>query len=151
MIVDKIENKDLYCSISRKFDTAFEYIINTNLSALDAGKHEIDGNNIFIIVNEYKTQDNELNILEAHKKYIDIQYLEKGSEIIEYEALNYQKVYKEYDTENDYALYYSNTKSKLELDEGMFAIFFPNDLHMPGIKNKTSNNVRKIVVKILID
>lgn len=149
MIIDKLKNKDLYCFQNPDIKKAFDHLLKTDTCNLKPGKHEIDGRRIFMLVNEYSTRENTLGILEAHKKYIDLQYMEKGSEIIEYEPLCDQKVFKEYNLKDDYSLYNSRNSTKLRIQEGMFAIFFPDDLHMPGIIDQSSVYVKKIVIKIL--
>ena len=150
MIVDKIENIDTYKELSANIKRTINYIKATDFTKMKLGKHEID-EYIFALVNKYETQENSLNILEAHKKYIDFQYILQGREIIEHEFLNNQRIHKEYNEENDYSLYYSTEeKNKIKFSEGMFSILFPDDLHMPGIINKESSEIFKIVFKILI-
>lgn len=150
MILDKITNITQYRGLSKNIDEAFNYIENTDFSILKNGRYDIDSN-MFVLVNEYSTKENESNISEAHRKYIDLQYVLSGSEIIEYETLENQNVVKEYDKENDYTLYNLKNKSTLILSEGMFAIFYPEDIHMPGLINNESVEIKKIVIKILID
>ncbi len=149
MILDTINNREIYY-LNDRIKIAFEYIVNTNFDNLSAGRHNIDGENIFALVNEYSTQENKQNILEAHKKYIDLQYILKGTEIIEFETLNNQTVYKKYDKESDYILYNKTKSTQLILEPQKWAMFFPNDLHFPGIFYKNSENIKKVVVKILI-
>ena len=151
MILDKIQNIDLYSGISENIKNAIEYIKKTDFSEMKMGKHEIN-DKMFVLVNEYETKENELRILEAHRKYIDFQYVLEGNELIEYELMNKQKVYSEYNAEDDYILFH-NTEyvSQIQFNEGMFAILYPNDLHLPGVINIEKSNIRKIVLKVLID
>jgi len=150
MIIDKIENIDLYSKVSENIKNAVEYIKQTNFSKMETGKHEIN-DNMFVLVNEYETQENELGILEAHKTYIDFQYILEGTELIEYELLNNQKVHTAYKTEDDYILYFNTeNKSQIQFTAGMFAILYPNDLHLPGVINKQKRKIRKIVLKVRI-
>ena len=150
MILDKITNISQDRGLSKNIDEAFNYIGNTDFSILKNGRYDIDSN-MFVLVNEYSTKENESNISEAHRKYIDLQYVLSGSEIIEFETLENQNIVKEYDKENDYSLYNLKNKSTLILSEGMFALFYPEDLHMPGLINNESVKIKKIVIKILID
>lgn len=151
MIIDNIKNIEQYLSINKRLGKALHYIATTDFSKFESGKHDITEDSMFLLVNDYQTKENELNIMEAHRKYIDLQYIYKGSELIEHEILNNQKVYKEYDSDNDYILFTPNSKTEINFSEGMFAIFYPNDLHMPGLIKNKSELVRKIVVKVLID
>lgn len=150
MIIDKIENISFYSNLTVNLDKAIAYIKNTDFSNMTVGRHEVD-KTMFLLVNEYQTQENNLGILEAHKSYIDLQYILEGSENIEYESFNNQIIHTEYNTVDDYILF-QNTKNKsqIQFNAGMFAILFPDDLHLPGITNKNISSVRKIVLKVLI-
>ena len=82
MIIDKIENSELYKSLHPRFDKAFEFIYKTDFSQLADGKYEIENDDIFAMVQEYNTKDKTEAKLEAHQKYIDIQYIHSGVELI---------------------------------------------------------------------
>ncbi len=151
MIIDKFENIELYLGLSSSIKKAVDYIKHTDFPELKSGKYEIDGDRMFVYINEYTTKKNELNILEAHKKYIDFQYVIKGQEILEYEALGTQKIHKQYDEKDDYFLCFGKNKNRLIFEEGMFSILFPNDLHLPGVLDEKESFVKKVVIKILID
>jgi len=151
MIFDRIKNLNLYKGILDNLDFAFEYIENSDFTKVKVGKHQINGDKVFILMNEYYTKIEKAEFLEAHKKYIDVQYILKGEEIIEYIPLNNQDVIKDYSMEDDYSLYSADNTIRLNFKAGMFAVFFPDDLHMPGIINDKSLEIRKIVIKVLID
>jgi len=101
MIVDKTDNLKLYSNLGSKFQKAFSFITDPELMLLDNGKYEIDGDNAFALVSEYKTKDELDGKLEAHRKYIDIQFLAKGTELIGYAPFYRQKVITEYNEEKD--------------------------------------------------
>jgi YhcH/YjgK/YiaL family protein len=151
MIIDKITNAHLYMGLGERLQFALNYIAETDFSSMETGKFELDGDNVFVLVNEYQTKENEQNIMEAHRKYIDLQYVVKGTEIVEFESFHNQDIVRAYDAENDYIFYTPKKRVPLQFNEKMFAIFFPEDLHMPGIMESTPVNIKKIVVKILID
>jgi YhcH/YjgK/YiaL family protein len=144
MITDKIENVKLYSGLKERIQKALEYIITTDLDNIKEGKYEIDGDNIYAMVNEYNTKDRSACFLEAHRKYIDIQYVVKGSELFGYAPFESQKPHAVYDAEKDFELF-NEEPSFVKFDTGMFAIFFPGDLHMPGIKAYSSSKVKKIL------
>jgi YhcH/YjgK/YiaL family protein len=147
MIFDKIENSAIYENINPFIKIAFDYLKQTNFSLIDIGKHIVDGDNIFAIVQEYETRNNEDVKLEAHKKYIDVQYVVSGEEFIGVCPLIRQIPVKVYDVDNDYALY-EDSCSFIKIKPKQFAILFPQDLHKPGIKINTPIKVRKVVVKV---
>ncbi len=128
---------------------AFNYLASTDFSQLALGKYEIDGSNVFAIVNEYETKDAENCVLEAHKKYIDIHYTLSGSEAIGTTFLTDQLPIKEYDEENDYMLF-SGEITKQIIATGMFAVLYPQDIHSPGHHPKEKSFVRKVVMKVLL-
>ena len=147
MIIDKIESAHLYKNISERISKSFEYIRTTDLKNLPAGKYPIDGENIFALVSEYKTKSEQEGRLEAHKKYFDVQYVISGEELMGYVPLGNQQILESYKEEND-IVFYTGDKSFTKVSEGMFAIFFPEDVHMPGIASGKSSSVKKLVIKV---
>jgi YhcH/YjgK/YiaL family protein len=146
MVLDKIENSGLYKSLHPRFDKAFEYIQKTDFSLLDDGKYEIEGENIFALVQEYNTKDAKDAKPEAHIKYIDIQYIHSGTELIGVATLKNQAIVVS-DPEKDITFFDGET-SLVKFETGMFAIFFPGDLHMPGILETQPAKVKKVVIKV---
>ena len=132
MIIDKIENAHICKTTGERISKSFEYIETTDLKTLPAGKYPIDGDNIFALVSEYKTKPESEGKLEAHRKYLDVQYLISGEELMGYTPLGGQKILDSYKEEND-IVFFTGDKSFTKVSEGMFAIFFPEDVHMPGI------------------
>lgn len=147
IIYYELEKQSKYKHLSYRFEKAFEFLENTDIDALPVGKHFIDEENIFVSVSEYFTKDE--GFLEGHKEYIDIQLITKGSEMIGYAKLDDQKLKSSYDQAKDIAFYYGDCEY-LTLIPGDLTVFFPEDLHMPGIKNGEIEEVRKIVVKIKV-
>ena len=149
MIVDKISNIETYKNINVDIFKALEYLKNTDFTSMHAGRHEICGDKIFSLVNIYDTNLQEDSYMESHKKYIDIQYMDKGEELMGYLPLTNEIPTTEYNKEGDY-MFFKEKCSTVKIEEKMFAIFFPQDIHMPGIMINESKPVRRIVVKVLI-
>ncbi|MCU0343573.1 MAG: YhcH/YjgK/YiaL family protein [Ignavibacterium sp.] len=147
MIIDKLSNSHLYSGLGERINKALTYLKETDFSKMELGKYEIDGDNIFALVNEYTTKDENEGKLEAHKKYIDVQFVAKGSELMGYAPLENQMVMDEYNEQNDIT-FFTGEKSFTKVDEGMFAIFFPTDVHLPGIEEDKPAYVKKVVVKV---
>ena len=148
MIIDKIENAHIYKNIGERISKSFEYIEATDLKTLPAGKYTIDGENIFALISEYKTKLESEGKLEAHRKYIDVQYVISGEEQMGYVPLNGQQILEPYKEEND-IVFFTGEKSFTKVSAGMFAIFFPEDVHMPGIFVEKRSTVKKLVIKCL--
>jgi len=150
MIIDKIENSKLYEGISQRIKEAFEYIRNTDLKNIKPGKYEIDGENIFALISEYKTKAESEGKLEAHRKYIDVQCVISGEELMGYAPLGIQQFLEPYKDEND-IVFFKGEKSFTKVSSGMFAIFFPEDVHMPGMSTGKISDVKKLVIKVRIN
>jgi YhcH/YjgK/YiaL family protein len=149
MILDRLENSGTYNFAGDRFGKGFNFLKETDLDKIDDGRYEIDGNDVYAIVSNYMTKDSAKGHPEAHRKYADIQYIVSGSENIGYSVYSGQSVFKEYDTEKDFLLY-DDVSFYIQLKAGMFAVFYPDDLHMPGIKIGEPGSVKKIVVKVRI-
>lgn len=147
MVVDKIENYGRYKNISERLGKAFEYISATDFTKIAPGKYEVDGDAIFAIVQEYDTKDEADCNLEGHFKYIDIQYIVSGEEIISVVPLTNQIPVTK-NEENDYA-FYNCVASPITIRAGMFTIFFQDDLHKPCMKSGSVSKVKKVVMKVL--
>lgn len=147
MVVDKIENYGRYVNISERLAKAFKYITTTNFTTIAPGKYEVDGESIFAIVQEYETKAAVDCFLEGHFKYIDIQYIVSGEEIISVVPLTDQMPVT-INKESDYA-FYECTTSPILISAGMFTIFFQDDLHKPCMKSGSVSKVKKVVMKVL--
>ena len=149
MILDKIENLSLYQGMHPGINKALNYIKETNFSELPVGKHAIEGDAIFAIYKEYKTTQIDDKLLESHLKYIDVQYVIEGVEEMGVTMLTNQEPKKRYDEEQDYMLF-DESYDIITVNAGMFAIFFPDDIHMPEITTGEPSNVKKVVIKVKI-
>jgi len=149
VIIDKIENYRQYSSINEKLLEAFVYLNTIDFKAVQPGKYEIMNDEIFAIVSAYETKNKEEDLWEAHKKYIDIQYIVKGIERIGYCNLDRFKVTQEYDHNLDVVLGQAEG-DLIVLHEGDFMILFPQDAHKPGNSDNRKSKVKKVVVKVRI-
>jgi len=147
MILDKIENADLYANISENLKKGFDFLKNTDLLNAEIGKHEIDGKNVFALVSEYESKAHQDCRLEAHRTYADIQYIVSGKEAIGFATLNDQTVTAEYNADKD-IIFFSGETEQLTVEAGMFAVFFPQDVHRPCMRIGGPEKVKKVVVKV---
>ncbi len=149
MIIDHINNSKLYHSLGERMQKAFQYISNTDFSSMEKGKYIVEEEDIFAMVNEYETKAEADCKIEAHHKYADIQFIIEGEELIGITLLNGQVPTEEYNDEKD-CVFYNEPVSKVKIASGMFAVFFPHDLHQPGISVSTPAKVKKVVVKVRV-
>ena len=148
MIFDTLDNVRNYKGLGRVY-TALEFLAKTDFSKIDLGRYELDGDNIFYIVQSYDTDPGK-TVSEAHKKYIDIQYMIEGEEIICVADISVDKELTEAKEENDVWFYNCKTEP-LVLSAGKYMVLYPNDLHCPGVAtNGTAITCRKVVVKVKV-
>ncbi|MCK8816726.1 YhcH/YjgK/YiaL family protein [Natroniella sulfidigena] len=149
MIIDSLENVTDY-NITERLEQAFVYLEENDFKELEDSKYEVDGEEIFAIVDSYQPKAKEDGFWEGHRQYIDIQYLVEGTELIGYsnlERMNFQK----YDADKDLAVF-EGEGDFLTLEAGDFMLLRPQDIHMPGIAvNDDTQRVKKVIVKIKVD
>ncbi len=150
MIYDKIDNLETYAGISEDIRLGLEWLRDVNPD-IKKGVYELSPR-VKAIVSEYTTKEVNENGYEAHRDYIDIQYLISGQEKICCLPLEYLKETKAYNKEIDAAFYeevYVQTQ-EMAIGNGYFAIFFPQDGHMPCLCVDKPTKVKKIVLKLKI-
>ena len=150
MIIDRIENASRYYSLGSGIADSLEYIKNNDLSTIPTGKYEISKDKVILIVNDYEQKCTDRIRMEAHRANIDVQYWVSGSELMGYDSLQSQEVMEPFNEEKDYGMY-AGEASFTRLVPGMFAIYFPTDLHTAVIDEKCTTNVRKVVFKVRVE
>jgi len=150
MIIDRLKNAGLYYGVSSSVKAAFEFLQKSDCEKLELGRHEIVGTNVYALVQKYETKPVDQGIWEAHRKYIDVQFIYAGKELIGYSNIEEMKVVKEYDQTGDYLLV-EGEGSFFNVDAGFFVLFAPEDAHMPCLTAASPCEVKKVVVKVAID
>ncbi len=148
-MIDTLNNIEQLANMGSHFQKAIHFIKNTDLSQLESGKYPIDGENVFAVISEYETKGLEQGAWEAHRKYSDIQCIMVGQEKMGYCNVNEMVMKEDYNEEND-IFFLEGQGDFFTVKEGMFAYFAPEDAHMPCISVNTPQNVKKLVVKVLI-
>lgn len=151
MVTDQLQNAAQYYALGKGIEKALRFLQETNLHELENGRYTIDDDLLFAIVQEYETKNPAQEKLESHKKYIDVQYVVSGIEKMGHALLDNQIPSRPYNPEDDYMLFDASPDFFSVVKEGMFTIFFPNDLHMPCIQyTNLPEKVKKIVVKVAV-
>lgn len=148
MIFDKLENAEKYFDLHPNFRSIFAILQALNLSSLEEGCIELDGNYVFININNISGINTTAAKLETHIKYIDIHIALSNNETIGYQDIKtcFQPI-GEYDSDKDIMFYNDKPKKFITLEAKQdFAIFFPNDAHAPGICDE--KNHQKLIVKV---
>ena len=149
MILDLLANSTAYEKLHPGFNSAFYFLRKAGLATISEGRHAIDGDRIYALVQSYDTKPLAEGLLEVHQRYIDIQYLVTGEEWIGYAPLTGQAIRTPYDRDKDIA-FLDGAAEPIRVQQGQFAVFFPRDAHMPGRTTGAPALVRKVVVKVAI-
>ena len=151
MIYDNLSNIDLYKGLSTDIYTGLLFL-NQAKSDIENGTYLLNSK-VKAIVSEYETVTKNECGYEAHKRFIDIQCVLKGEEKVACLPIEWLKETKSYSEEIDAAFYTADVNlqpSYLSLQPGYFAIFFPQDGHMPQLCVDEPQLVKKVVVKVEI-
>ena len=148
MIVDNLDNQNLYRGTSAGLDRAFDYISQTEFGKLPDGRQEIDGDDLYALVLSYTPKKEEDQQYEAHRNYIDIQFVLKGREIIYWKPVERLQAAGAYSEKDDAVLSKELGGTAVTLSKGYFVVLFPQDAHNPGCLWDEAVGVRKVVVKI---
>lgn len=141
-----------YFKNRERWDKAFSFLKNNDLSSLELKRYDIDGDNLYVSVSEYLTKNEEDARYESHQKYIDIQYVVSGKELIGITPVSQKKdILVPFDPVKDLGFYTVTSGSNHLAIPDRFFIFFPDDLHRPGLKDGDNSPVKKVVVKVKID
>lgn len=148
MIKDSIKRAETYYGISEHLKKGFEWIKNHDLKSMPEGRYEIDEEN-YANLQSYLTKDDAP--YEAHRDYIDIQYMVDGEELSGRVDYNDCSTKEEYNKEKDIEFLDSNVEEEFyKIKEGEFFVFFPHDAHKPAIKVKENKKVKKVIVKVRV-
>ena len=151
MIYDNLSNIDFYKGLSTDLYTGLLFL-NQAKPDIENGTYLLNSR-VKAIVSEYETKKENENGYEAHKRFIDIQCVLKGEESVACSPIERLKETEPYSEENDAAFYSADISlqpSYLSLIYGYFAIFFPQDGHMPQLCVDEPQLVKKVVVKVEI-
>lgn len=151
MIIDHIDNASKYYALGKGIEKALHYLQTTDFAAMAKDKYLLDGELLFAIVNEYDTVDPLTQKMEAHKKYVDVQFIVQGEESIGHAVLQDQAIAKPYSDADDYFLVSDLPSFFSKLTVGMFAIFYPTDLHAPNLHTHQMHFVKKVVMKVAVE
>ncbi len=151
MILDTLAQGPAYAPLNPRFQRAFEFL-RTVTPATPVGRHEIDGDKIYAFVQQHHTKVVAEKKLEVHRRYIDIQYMLRGREIIAWAPLAAMGTpTMAFDPAMDAALYaYPSDAVPVQVVPGQFMILFPEDAHAPSCAWGEPAEVLKVVVKVAV-
>lgn len=146
MVTDTIHNAALYKQAAPGIATALDYLASHDFTATEPGRFELDSG-CYAIVQDYTTKSAEEKRWEAHRAYIDVQFIVSGTELIGYTPLDGLTEVEAYNPDKD-IIWFEGSGGFLNMPAGSFMILYPDEGHMPGVSVSEPAQVRKVVVKV---
>jgi len=150
VILDRLENAAFYRPLGTEIALALDYLSRTDFSQTPNGRYELDGNRVFALVQRYRPKPQGEAMCEAHRQYVDVQYVAAGVERMGYAPLDEQwTVRQAYDLQKD-VVFYDAQGDFFAVRTGRFVVFTPHDIHAPGVVAdlpQGAGEVCKVVVK----
>ncbi len=148
MILDTLENANRYRALYPGFAEALDFMQGPGLKDLSEGRHEIAGADLYALVIREFGKKKEDGLIEIHRKYIDIQIVLEGIDEIGWKPTPLCISPKEdYDPEADIQFFTDPPDTWIATHPGQFAVFFPEDAHMPMI---SPDKLHKVVMKVAV-
>ncbi|MBR5111558.1 MAG: YhcH/YjgK/YiaL family protein [Clostridia bacterium] len=148
MLIDEIvKGKGLSFDLGKlgkNFAAAQDFLLSADFASLSLGRHDIDGDNVFVNIQEY-TQEEKEPAYEAHAAYADIQVVLQGSERFRWGLGELGGLEGDFRPVTGVEKYVEFT-----LRENQLVIFLPGEPHAPGLPEKGPAFCRKAVVKVKV-
>jgi biofilm protein TabA len=151
MILDTLAQAHQYHALSPRFERGFAFLKQVTHQT-PVGRHEIAGDDLYAFVQQHVTKPMEERQYESHRKYIDIQYVLRGREVMYWAPLPLlTHVTMPFDADKDAALYRIIPEGvAVRVTAGQFTVFFPEDGHIPSCAWDAPAEVLKVVVKVRV-
>jgi biofilm protein TabA len=148
ILIDQLINAQRYYQLHSAFEKAFSFLLQSNLAEQSIGRHDIDGNNLYCLIQKGPGRSRTEAKLEAHRKYIDIQYIISGIDEMGWKPTDdCHNLESSYDDSKDIEFFKDEPLTWTKILPGMFTIFFPEDAHAPSVSD---GEIHKAVLKVLL-
>ncbi len=152
MIVTDLKHINAQCPMTNGMMKAVDFLRLRGIHELPDGKVEIDGDRVFALVQRYETLNAGAPKFECHRKYIDVQYIVSGEEVIGWTPTERMTITEAYDADRDICFGASSGEwTAVHLQAGQMAVLYPDDGHAPKLAARAPSRVMKIVVKVASD
>ncbi len=152
MIKNSLKYTKNYYKLSENIKLGLKFLEDNDLETFENGKYEILGQDVFVNIQDYETKPENQCKWEAHRKYIDIQFIIKGIEKVGVGEIQDYTTTEVYNEKKDVEFFETQkTQNFIELKENEYIILYPYDVHKPQICNNMPSYVKKAVVKVSIN
>ena len=149
MIFGNIQHLEEYSFLDKAIQECFEYADTHDLSGYETGRHEMDGERLFVNIVQYTTAAEEERFWEAHRQYLDLHLMLHGTEQIDLNFISNMEQ-KDYQPKDDFLPLEGAKNSSVILREGDFLICYPNDAHRTAVQVNAPETVKKAIFKIFV-
>jgi len=152
MLVSDLDHIDHQIDLTPGLRKAFAFLRADSFHSLPDGRVEIDGDRVFALIQRYETIAVDTPRFECHRKYIDIQFIVSGEEIIDWVPLEWMTITEAYDADKDvsFGIATKGTWTRAYMEAGQLAVLWPEDGHAPKLVGCAPSSVMKIVVKVAV-
>jgi biofilm protein TabA len=152
MVVSDLDHSDHQTAGAPGLQKAFAFLRSHGIHQLPDGRVEIDGDRVFALVQRYETMMTDAPKFEFHRKYIDVQFIVSGEEVIGWAPVERMTVTEAYDAKKDicFGTVAKGAWTPAYLQAGQLAVLWPEDGHAPKLASSASSPVMKIVVKVAV-
>lgn len=149
MILDALNNEERLRNLHPGFAAAFQFLREADLAQLPEGRRDIDGDRLFALAVRAQGRGQQGAKLEAHRRYMDIQYSLTGHDVIGWKPLpTCANPVEAYSEAKDIQFFTDTPDSWVTIPQGSFGIYYPQDAHAPMASD---GPIHKVVVKVLVD
>jgi biofilm protein TabA len=151
MITDTIGNLERYDKLGIHAKEIDAFITSAKIALPPDGRYDILGDDLFALVQTYDTKEDSLCYPEAHEKYADLQYMLMGMEIMGWQLADVLELTEDRRQGEDILFYKkAERKADIKLEQDMFVLLFPGEVHTPCLCHGNRAEVHKIVFKIRV-
>ena len=134
------------------FEAAFEFLDQKTLADVPVGKHAIEGEQVYALVQKLPSRSADTAQFESHRKYIDVHYVVSGQETSGFSPAESLKLAVPYDESKDVMLYaVPQQYTKVEVKPGHFVVYHPGQAHLPNCHLQGPHDLHKVVIKVHVD
>jgi biofilm protein TabA len=148
VILDILTNRQRYGGMHPGIGRALDYLSKTDFTGMADRRQAIDGDEIYALLMTYNSEPETVRSFEAHRRYIDVQFILAGRETIFWVPTEELAATGDYSDEKDIVFLSGEARARLQLTPGSFAVFYPEDAHKPNCAWDAPERVRKVVVKV---